>query len=92
MGELKAFRAVVRGRVQGVFFRASTQMKAERLHLRGRVRNLPDGTVEVYAEGEKSSLEELIDYLKKGPPAARVDDVLVEWWDYRGEYSGFQGY
>ena len=60
------------------------------LGLVGYVRNLPDGTVEVRAEGERKQLEKLISYLKAGPPAARVGKVLTNWSEYTGDYSGFK--
>jgi acylphosphatase len=90
MTEMASLQAVVRGRVQGVFFRAFVEGEAEQLHLTGWVRNLPGGGVEVKAEGEKSGLEKLVGYLKKGPPAARVDNVKVEWGDCSGGFSGFR--
>ncbi len=71
--------AVVHGRVQGVFFRASTQKKAQALGLTGWVRNLPDGTVEVLAAGPRSVLERLLEWLHQGPPLARVQRVEHDW-------------
>ena len=72
--------ALVRGRVQGVFFRQSTQERARALRLRGWVRNLPDGTtVEVLAQGPRGSLNELLDFLGHGPPGAIVEEVAPEW-------------
>jgi acylphosphatase len=68
-------RCLVSGRVQGVWFRASTQEQARRLALTGYARNLPDGRVEVLACGDKAALEELKSWLWQGPPAARVDSV-----------------
>lgn len=65
----------VAGRVQGVFFRASTQRKALRLGLTGYARNEPDGTVSVAARGEPGALDALARWLEKGSPAARVDQV-----------------
>ena len=70
-----AARFVVSGRVQGVFFRASTREQARRLGLRGQARNMDDGEVEVIAAGEAEALEELAGWLHRGPPAARVDGV-----------------
>ena len=55
----------------------------------GYVRNLPGGVVEVQAEGEKKQLEELVGYLKIGPPAARVEKVDINWSEYTGNYSSF---
>jgi acylphosphatase len=68
----------VRGRVQGVWFRASTAERAAALGLRGRVENCPDGTVLVHAAGETAALERLIEWLRRGPPMARVDAVEIE--------------
>ena len=90
MAEPASIRATVRGRVQGVFFRASTRQKAESLGLTGWVRNLPDGmTVEVEAEGEKESLESFSRWLNEGPPGARIESVSLEQGEYTGGYSDF---
>ena len=70
-----AARFVVRGRVQGVFFRASTRAEALRLGLDGHARNLPDGSVEVVAAGAPAALRELEQWLALGPPLARVAGV-----------------
>jgi acylphosphatase len=90
MKELTAIKATVQGRVQGVFFRATTRKVARELELSGTVRNLPDWKkVEVYAEGRKVQIEKLIEFLKIGPPGAKVEKVDVEWLEYTGEYTGF---
>ena len=68
----------MRGRVQGVFFRASTAERANALGLRGRAENRPDGTVLVHAAGTADALEKLVGWLHCGPPMARVDAVEVE--------------
>jgi acylphosphatase len=65
----------VRGRVQGVYFRHSTRIEAQRLGVRGSARNLPDGSVEVLAQGGTQALQALREWLKLGPPQARVDSV-----------------
>ena len=70
-------RYVVRGVVQGVFFRASAQRTAQRLGVTGWARNLPDGSVELVACGEEQPLRELERWLWQGPPNARVEEVLV---------------
>jgi len=87
---LISVKATVYGRVQGVFFRDFVVRKAEGLDVDGYVRNLPRGTVEVLAEGEKRQLEILIDYLKEGPPAAKVEKMAVKWEKYTGKYLGFR--
>lgn len=68
-------RYLVAGRVQGVFFRASTAREAMQLGVRGWARNLPDGRVEVLAIGTAAGLESLAAFLAKGPPRARVDTL-----------------
>ncbi|HEY5942682.1 MAG TPA: DNA polymerase ligase N-terminal domain-containing protein [Solirubrobacterales bacterium] len=74
----KGVRAVVRGQVQGVFFREATVARAGELGLLGWVRNGDDGTVQVHAEGAGQAVDELIAFLEDGPPAARVEAVEVE--------------
>jgi acylphosphatase len=70
-----ARRCFVSGRVQGVFYRASTRQRAQELGCRGYARNLPDGRVEVLAVGEAAAVDALIEWLREGPPAAHVTDV-----------------
>lgn len=71
-------RYIVSGRVQGVWFRASTREQAERLNINGRASNLPDGRVEVLACGGKAALDELATWLRHGPDRARVDKLTCE--------------
>lgn len=73
-----AARFLVSGRVQGVFFRASTRTEALRLGLSGYARNLPDGRVEVHAEGDEAAIATLEQWLRHGPPMARVDHLRRE--------------
>jgi acylphosphatase len=80
---------VVRGRVQGVFYRASARDEGERLGLSGEVRNLPDGCVQLVAEGEREQLEKLIAWCRRGPPMAQVDDVEVTFCEADGQFRGF---
>ena len=68
-------RVVVHGFVQGVFFRGWTQEQAERLGVNGWVRNCPDGSVEAHLSGEELAVQELVDRLHGGPPAAIVSHV-----------------
>lgn len=77
------------GQVQGVFFRAETVRQAGSLGLVGWVRNAPDGTVEVVAEGEKEALERLYAWCQKGPSFARVERVEEKWEAYQGEFEEF---
>lgn len=78
MGDEIGARFLVSGRVQGVFFRASTQAQAQMLGLRGYARNLENGQVEVVAAGDTQALERLHAWLAEGPPQARVDRVERE--------------
>jgi acylphosphatase len=73
-----------------VFFRAYVESRAGELNLTGYVHNLPEGKVEVRAEGERQRLEKLVSYLKMGPPAARVNEVLTKWSDYSGVFTEFK--
>jgi acylphosphatase len=75
---MSARRFVVSGRVQGVFFRASTRQQAEQLGLTGRAINLSDGRVEVIAHGPPEALDRLGQWLLRGPDSARVEQVEVE--------------
>lgn len=78
MAELHARRCWISGKVQGVFFRASARQKAVELGCSGYAKNLADGRVEVVAIGEPAAVAQLIDWLRLGPPAARVTGVEVE--------------
>jgi acylphosphatase len=68
-------RFLVIGKVQGVFFRHSTRLLAGRLAIRGSARNMPDGSVEVVAQGKEAAVAELRAWLQRGPPDARVEEV-----------------
>jgi acylphosphatase len=76
-----ALHVRVAGRVQGVFFRASTQREASALGLSGWVRNLPDGSVEALFVGERTACERALAFVRSGPPGARVERVDVRWED-----------
>ena len=75
----KAFHAIITGRVQGVFFRQNTKARAEFLNITGFTKNLKDGSVEVWAEGDEKNLEEILKFLKKGPKEALVEEIKIEW-------------
>ncbi|MDD9940880.1 MAG: acylphosphatase [Myxococcales bacterium] len=89
MGQ-KRIHLVVRGRVQDVYFRASTLREARRLGLTGWVRNRADGAVEMVAEGEEDQVKDLLAWAQTGPSTARVDKVDTRWRSYTGEYSSFR--
>jgi acylphosphatase len=75
---VKAVHFVVTGRVQGVFYRASTREQGERLGLAGWVRNRRDGSVEVHAQGPAPQLEVLVEWCRGGPPMASVESLVCE--------------
>jgi acylphosphatase len=85
---MEARHVVVRGLVQGVAFRHHTKVRARELGLAGFVKNLADGSVEVWAEGEPAAVAELVRWLHAGPPAARVQGVDVETVP-PGSHAGF---
>jgi acylphosphatase len=88
---LTSFHAIIRGRVQGVFFRAFVRHHAMALGLTGYVRNLVQSrAVEVEAEGERSRLEELLKRLHEGPRRANVEKVEVTWGDHTWNFSEFK--
>ena len=87
---LKQVHLFVRGRVQGVFFRASTQREAKRLGLTGWVKNRADGGVEILAEGEEENLKDLLAWANRGPSAARVERVDTRWRGFGGDYCDFR--
>jgi acylphosphatase len=74
---IRRVKLQVSGRVQGVYFRMFTQKKARHLDIKGCVRNLPDGRVEIIAEADHASIEQLIKWCHKGPITARVDHVDI---------------
>jgi acylphosphatase len=77
--DMSKAKLLIKGRVQGVFYRHSTREKADALGLGGWVRNLSDGTVEACALGDRCEIEALIEWCKVGPPSAYVQSVDVEW-------------
>ena len=79
---------LVRGRVQGVWYRGAMQREADRLAVAGWVRNLLDGDVEAEIEGEREALDALIAWAHRGPRGARVDTVRVRWISAQGEPRG----
>ena len=90
MGELVRAHLIVRGIVQGVFFRQNMKRVADMNGVKGWVRNLPDGeTVEAVLEGERESVEKVICWSLRGPPLARVEEVRVTFQEYKGEFTEF---
>ncbi len=81
---------LISGDVQGVFFRAKTEKMARELGVSGWVKNLPTGMVEVVAEGRKPLLDRLVEFCKKGPDGARVEEMTIEWMKPKGEFADFE--
>lgn len=81
-------RVIVRGRVQGVFFRSETRSRARSAGVRGWVRNRRDGAVEAVFEGPRVAVDSMLRWCRRGPAGAAVDSLDVEWEDPAGE-SGF---
>ena len=79
----------IEGLVQGVFFRYSTQQKAQELGVNGWVRNLPDGNVECLLEGDRDNVEALMQWCHHGPSGAHVDKVSMTWEPFQGDCKGF---
>jgi acylphosphatase len=90
MPEEVRLHAIVHGRVQGVNFRYYSQLRARELGVTGYVRNKWDRTVEVVAEGEREAVEKLLEFIKVGPPAARVQRVDSQWQDPTGQFGYFE--
>ncbi len=86
---MKTVKVIVSGRVQGVWFRASTRSQAVKLGIKGYVRNMPDGNVEFVAEGDDAAVDRLIAWARMGPPAAKVNNLHLEVLPYRGDFRDF---
>ena len=86
---MRKVHVVVTGDVQGVFFRAGTLIRAQELGISGWVKNLDDGTLEVVAQGDEDKIRTFIEFLKVGPPKAKVEQIQVE--EYKGNIEkGFR--
>ena len=82
---------MISGNVQGVFFRISTQDKANKLNLTGWVKNIFNNAVEIIAEGDREELSKLTGWLQMGPPNSTVDKISIEWSDQpKRQFSSFE--
>jgi len=88
--QLQRVHVVVKGRVQGVGFRAHVQYSARQVGVTGWVRNVGYDTVEAVGEGERGKLERFVQVVKTGPVGSQVDEADVEWQNATGEWSDFQ--
>jgi acylphosphatase len=82
-------RLIIEGRVQGVWFRDSTRRQAGLFGVAGWVRNRPEGTVEVLAEGPERAVQKLVAWCRRGPSGARVDRIREEREPWQGEFESF---
>lgn len=87
---MKRLYLLISGRVQGVCFRAAARRQAEMLDLTGYARNLPDGRVEIVAEGSEEALKSFLRWSGRGPSGARVDDLAARWEAPEKTFSAFE--
>jgi acylphosphatase len=88
--EQSSVKITVSGRVQGVGYRYFIARIAYDLNLKGYARNLFNGDVEIFAEGRKEFLEELVKKAKEGPPHSKVEACKVQWLDFKNKYDKFE--
>ncbi|MDA1196458.1 MAG: acylphosphatase [Nanoarchaeota archaeon] len=87
---MKRLHLIIKGKVQGVFYRHNTVKQGHKLGIKGFVRNLPNGDVEVIAEGPEDKLKQLCEWCKKGPDNAEVDEVQEKWQEPYNDYVSFE--
>ncbi|WP_027340596.1 acylphosphatase [Halonatronum saccharophilum] len=85
----KAIKVLIKGKIQGVGYRANTHQKATQLGITGYIRNTTGSTIELVGEGEEESLNKLVDYLKVGPSGAEIEEIDVEWIEATGDHIRF---
>lgn len=86
---MRRIHVIVHGRVQGVFFRYNTKKIADKLDVKGWVRNNPNDTVEIVAEGGEGAIDKLLNWCRKGPIGAKVDRVEIKEEKYQKEFRDF---
>ena len=86
---MKTIRLTIKGKVQGVFYRATAKDVADLIGLRGWIRNLPNNNVEITATAPEETLQKFVNWCKQGPPKAKVDDVIIEELSLE-EFNGFR--
>jgi acylphosphatase len=89
MEDKTRFHVFISGKVQGVFFRRNTIKEAEKLGVYGWVKNLSDGRVEAVFEGDTVSVKKILEWVKRGPLFAKVENFISAQEEYRGEFSSF---
>lgn len=88
--QLETVKVIITGKVQGVYYRHNTVRKAHELKLRGWVQNMEDGSVHALLQGEADQIDRMLAWMRQGPPAARVDDVIHETLAHDKRYERFQ--
>lgn len=86
---MKTVRLIIKGKVQGVFYRATAKNVADLIGVQGWIKNLPNDDVEITATGAEDVLQKFIAWCKQGPPKARVDEVVIEETNHE-EFKGFK--
>ena len=86
---MKTVRLIIKGKVQGVFYRATAKDVADVMGVKGWVRNLPDNNVEITATASEETLQKFIGWCKQGPPKSRVEDVVIEELDLQ-QFNAFK--
>ncbi len=81
---------IISGKVQGVYYRAYTKIHAEKMNVNGYAKNLPDGRVEIVAEGDEFDVLSFIQFIRSGPPSAIIESFDVEWQKAKGEFKDFR--
>ena len=87
---MQGVHLIISGRVQGVFFRAHTKEVADSLGLKGYVMNTEDSNVEVVAVGEEKKIKEFIEFCKKGPDSAKVEDIKIGYPEVKEKFTEFE--
>ncbi len=87
---MQAVHLTISGRVQGVFFRAHTKETADKLGIKGYVRNTEDGNVEAVAVGDEEKIKEFIEWCKEGPDSAKVEDIKIGYPKVKEGFKGFE--
>lgn len=85
----KRLHLLIKGRVQGVYYRQSMKEMADFYRVKGWVKNLPSGEVEAVVEGESGMVDELVEWSRRGPDRAAVDNVKIDWEEPKGEFKSF---
>ncbi|CAM2060649.1 Acylphosphatase [Desulfovibrionales bacterium] len=87
---IRSLQCIISGKVQGVYFRSWSHSQATSMGIKGWVRNIADGKVEILAQGLKTTLKEFIAHLLRGSPLSKVENIECKWTDYDKEYINFE--